>query len=365
MKSNKELSRRDFLIKSSLAGAAVIAQTSLAGFPSNFKISPLYNKRKIGSLSVSPLGLGCMSMAGTYNPPMSKTDMAKVLAKAVDLGVTLFDTAEVYGPFLSEEIVGEGLVPYKGKINIATKFGFDLSTGQRGARNSKPQNIKAAVEGSLKRLKIETIDLCYLHRLDPNSPVEDVAGTVKDLIQQGKIRNFGLSEVSPATIRKAHAIQPVAALQTEYSLIERVAENQLLDTCQELGIAFVPWGPTCRGMLTGRFNENSTFESFDRRSSVAYFTTAALADNMEVVKLVQTWANQKNITPVQFSLAWLLAQRPFIVPIPGTTNAEHLSENTGAWDVKFSEKELADFKAELSNIKVAGVRTRESALVDQ
>jgi aryl-alcohol dehydrogenase-like predicted oxidoreductase len=365
MKSNQDLSRRDFLIKSTLAGAGTLIGSSILANTGSSQIISLSDKRKIGSLTVSPLGLGCMSMAGTYNLPMPKADMVKVLAKAVDSGVTFFDTAEVYGPFLSEEIVGEGLAPYKGKINIATKFGFDLSTGQRGGRNSKPETIRNAVEGSLKRLKIETIDLCYLHRLDANSPIEDVAGTVKDLMQQGKIRNFGLSEVSPATIRKAHAIQNVAALQTEYSLIERVAENQLLDTCEELGIAFVPWGPTARGMLTGRFNENSTFESLDRRGSVAYFTPASLKENMEVVKLVQTWAKRKNITPVQFSLAWLLAQKPFIVPIPGTTNAEHLTENIGAWDVKFTAKELAEFKIELSKIKVAGVRTPESALVDQ
>lgn len=364
MKSNQDMSRRNFLIKTTLAGAGTIIGGSAFAFPGSPENLSL-SRRKIGSLKVSPLGLGCMGMAGTYNPPMPKADMAKVLAKAVDSGVTFFDTAEVYGPFLSEEIVGEGLAPYKGKINIATKFGFDLSSGSRGARNSKPETIRAAVEGSLRRLKIETIDLCYLHRLDPNTSMEDVAGTVKDLIQQGKIRNFGLSEVSPATIRRAHAIQPVAALQTEYSLIERVAENQLLDTCGELGIAFVPWGPTARGMLTGRFNENSTFESFDRRGSVPYFKPAALSANMQVVKLVQTWANRKSITPVQFSLAWLLAQRPFIVPIPGTTNASHLSENIGAWDVKFTAEELAEFKTALSNIKVEGVRSRESALVDQ
>ncbi len=365
MKLNKEINRRDFLIKSTLAGAGTLIGSSVWSNALIPQIFSLDSKRKIGSLNVSPIGLGCMSMAGTYNLPMSKSEMAKVLAKAVDNGVTFFDTAEVYGPFLSEEIVGEGLAPYKGKINIATKFGFDLASGKRGGRNSKPETIKGAVEGSLKRLKIDTIDLCYLHRLDANSPIEDVAGTVKDLIQQGKIRNFGLSEVSPATIRKAHAVQPVAALQTEYSLIERVAENQLLDTCQQLGIAFVPWGPTARGLLTGRFNENSTFESLDRRGSVAYFTPAALKVNMELVRLVQTWAKRKNITAVQFSLAWLLAQKPFIVPIPGTTNAEHLTENIGARDVKFTAKELAEFKIELSKIKIAGVRTPESALVDQ
>ena len=365
MKSNQELNRRDFLIKSALAGAGTLIGTSVLAHAETSQIISLADHRKIGSLNVSPIGLGCMGMAGTYNLPMPKAEMAKVFAKAVDSGVTFFDTAEVYGPFLSEEIVGEGLAPFKGKINIATKFGFDLSSGQRGGRNSKPDTIRKAVEGSLKRLKIETIDLCYLHRLDPNSPIEDVAGTVKDLIKQGKIRNFGLSEVSPATIHKAHAIQHVAALQTEYSLIERVAENQLLDTCQELGIAFVPWGPTCRGMLTGRFNENSTFESFDRRGSVAYFTPAALKANMEVVRLVQTWAKRKGVTPVQFSLAWLLAQKPFIVPIPGTTNSNHLTENIGAWNVKFAAKELADFRTELSKIKVEGVRSPESALVDQ
>jgi aryl-alcohol dehydrogenase-like predicted oxidoreductase len=364
MNKNSELNRRDFLIKTSLAGAGLVfGNTLLAN--TNLKPITLSNKRKIGTLTVSPIGLGCMSMAGTYNHAMNKTDMAKLFEKAVESGVDFFDTAEVYGPFLSEEIVGDGLAPFKGKINIATKFGFDVSSRKRGGRNSKPENIKSAVEGSLKRLNVETIDLCYLHRLDPNVPIEDVAGTVKDLIQQGKIRNFGLSEVSPQTIRKAHAIQAVAALQTEYSLIERVAENKLLDTCSELGIAFVPWGPTCRGMLTGRFNENSTFEPYDRRSSVAYFAPDALKVNMQAVRLVEKWAKSKNITPVQFSLAWLLAQRDNILPIPGTTNINHLTENISAWNVQFTTKELTDFKTELSNIEVAGVRKPESVLIDQ
>lgn len=361
---NIGLNRRDFLIRASMAGAGAVIGNSIFANGTTQPIS-LSTKRKIGTLTVSPIGLGCMSMAGTYNLPMSKTEMAKLFEKAVESGVDFFDTAEVYGPFLSEEIVGYGLAPFKGKINIATKFGFDVSTGKRGGRNSRPENIKAAVDGSLKRLNLETIDLCYLHRLDPNVPIEDIAGTVKDLIQQGKIRNFGLSEVSPQTIRKAHAIQTVAALQTEYSLIERVAENTLLDTCTELGIAFVPWGPTCRGMLTGRFNENSTFESYDRRSSVAYFTPDTLKVNMEVVRLIEKWAKSKNITPVQFSLAWLLAQRDNIVPIPGTTNINHLTENIDAWNVKLTAKELANFRTELSSIKVAGVRKPESALIDQ
>lgn len=324
------------------------------------------DRRKIGSFEVSPIGLGCMSMvAGFYNPAPPKQEMIAHIRRAVERGVTFFDTAEVYGPFTSEELVGEALAPFKGKVAIATKFGFNFQDGRTSGRNSRPENIRRAVEGSLKRLKIETIDLLYQHRADPNVPVEDVAGTVKDLIEEGKVKHFGLSEMSPRTIRRAHAVQPVAALQSEYSLMERVVENEILSTCEELGIAFVPWGPTARAFLTDRFNEYSRFAQEDRRASVPFFTPEALKANMPMLALVREWALRKGVTPVQFSLAWLLAQKPFIVPIPGTTNPHHLNENLGAVAVKFSPDELREIRAAVAKIKVQGARSPESALSDQ
>ena len=258
---NKEINRRKFLEKTALATAGLaigtlgLSASAKASLPKNISLA---GKRKIGSLEVSPIGLGCMSMAGVYNPPQPKAEMINVIRKALDNGIDFFDTAEVYGPFYSEEIVGEALKPYRNKVNIASKFGFDFNGNQTTGKNSKPDHIRSAVEGMLKRLQTDRIDLLYLHRMDPNVPIEDIAGTVKDLIQQGKVRNFGVSEVSPATIRKAHAVQPVAALQSEYSMLERVMEVEMLSLCEELGIAFVPWGPLCRGMLTGRFDKNYT-----------------------------------------------------------------------------------------------------------
>lgn len=250
--------------------------------------------RKLGSLTVSPLGLGCMSMAGGfYDPRQDKQEMVRLIRGAFDRGVTLFDTAEVYGPFVSEEDVGEALAPIRDKVVIATKFGFEFPTGQRGGRNSKPEHIRQAVEGSLRRLKTDVIDLYYLHRVDPKVPVEDVAGTVKDLIGAGKVKHFGLSEAAPQTIRRAHAVQRVTALQSEYSLIERVVENGILSICEELGIGFVPWGPVHRGCLTGRFDANSRFEKADRRSTVPTFTPEALRANTRVLDLVRQWAKRK------------------------------------------------------------------------
>lgn len=324
------------------------------------------DRRRLGSLEVSGLGLGCMSMvAGFYNPSPPRQEMVALIRSAVERGVTFFDTAEVYGPFTSEEIVGEALAPFKGKVVIATKFGFGYQDGRTSGRNSRPENIRRAVEGSLKRLKIETIDLLYQHRADPNVPVEDVAGTVKELIRAGKVRHFGLSEMSPQTIRRAHAVQPVAAVQSEYSLLERAIENGVLSTCEELGIGFVPWGPTARAFLADRFNEYSRFAQEDRRASVPLFTPEALATNMQLLRLVRGWALRKGVTPVQFSLAWLLAQKPFIVPIPGTTNPHHLNENLGGAGVKFTADDLREFRAAVSQIKVQGARTPESALTDQ
>ncbi|NEP18890.1 MAG: aldo/keto reductase [Leptolyngbya sp. SIO4C1] len=324
------------------------------------------DRRRLGSLEVSPLGLGCMSMvAGFYNPAPPKQEMIALIRQAVEQGVTFFDTAEVYGPFTSEEIVGEALAPFKGEVVIATKIGFDFQGNRVTGRNSRPENIRRAVEGSLRRLRVETIDLLYQHRADPNVPVEDVAGTVKELIQQGKVKHFGLSEMAPQTIRRAHVVQPVAAVQSEYSLMERVVENGVLSTCEELGIAFVPWGPTARAFLTDRFNEYSRFAQEDRRASVPIFTPEALTANMPLLRLVRDWALRKGVTPAQFSLAWLLAQKPFIVPIPGTTNPHHLIENIGAAGVNFTAAELREIRAAVSQIEVQGVRAPESANEDQ
>lgn len=319
-------------------------------------------KRRIRSLAVSPIGLGCMSMAGIYNASQPKEAMVKVIRQAVDNGVDFFDTAEVYGPFYSEEIVGEALKPVRGKVVIASKFGFAYDGNRVTGKNSRPEHIRAAVEGSLERLQIETIDLLYLHRMDPAVPIEDIAGAVKGLIQNGKVREFGLSEVSPDTIRRAHAVQPVAALQSEYSLLERVMEPDILPLCEELGIAFVQWGPVCRGMLTGRFDESYVPEPEFRRAAVPYFTPEALKANLKVTALAQDWAKRKNATAAQIALAWLLAQKPFIVPIPGTTNPAHLTENIGALSVTFTSDELKEFRTSLEAIPTVGFRSSQSVL---
>lgn len=322
--------------------------------------------RRLGSLEVSGLGLGCMSMvAGTYNPTPPKDEMIAHLRQAVESGVTFFDTAEVYGPYGSEEVVGEGLEPFKGQIKIATKIGFEIQNNQRMGRNSRPESLKKVVEGSLKRLRIETIDLLYLHRWDPQVPIEEVAGAMKDLIAAGKVRHWGLSEVAPDTLRKAHAELPVSALQTQYSLGERFPENQILDTCEELGVGFVPWGSTLRAFLTGRFNEYSRFDRLDRRSQLPFFSPEGLEQNMPFLKIVRDWSQRKGITMAQFSLSWLLAQKPFIVPIPGTISPQHLAENLGALDVKFTTSELAEIRSEIEKFDLLGVRKPESAIVDQ
>lgn len=323
------------------------------------------DRRRLGDLEVSSIGLGCMSMIGVYNPAQDKQAMIALIRAAVERGVTFFDTAENYGPFTSEEIVGEALAPVRGQVKIATKFGFAFDGNRSTGRNSRPENIRRAVDGSLRRLRTDHIDLLYLHRVDPNVPIEDVAGTVKELIQAGKVRHFGLSEAAPATIRRAHAVQPVAALQTEYSLIERVAENGILSTCEELGIGFVPWGPLGRAFLTDRFNEYSRFAEEDRRGAVGQFTPEALKANMALLTLMREWAGRKGVTPGQLSLAWLLAQKPWIVPIPGTTKLHHLEENLGAAAVEISAEELRQFNAALAKIEVQGARAPESALKDQ
>jgi aryl-alcohol dehydrogenase-like predicted oxidoreductase len=372
--------RRDFLVTGlGLAAASLLSRTSVsaesqqAGQPARGSAATdkgrltTTDRRKLGSLEVSSLGLGCMSMGpGFYNnPPPDRREMVALIRAAVERGVTFFDTAQVYGPFVSEEIVGEALAQFKGRVVIATKFGFEFPNGRRGGRNSRPEHIRRMTEDSLRRLRVEAIDLYYLHRVEPNVPVEDVAGAVKELIRAGKVKHFGLSEAAPQTIRRAHAVQPVAALQTEYSLLERVAENEILSTCEELGIGFVPWGPVHRGFLTGIFNENSRFSAPDRRASVPSFTPEALKANLLVLTLVREWARRKNATPAQIALSWLIAQKPWIVPIPGTTNPQHLAENLGAAAVKFTPDELKQMRADLSKIKLQGVRSPESALTDQ
>ncbi len=323
------------------------------------------NRRMLGTLEVSAIGLGCMSMtSGSYNPPRPKHEMIPVIRGAVDLGVTFFDTAEVYGPFTNEEYVGEALAPVRDRVVIGSKFGFSFEDGRRGGRDSRPAHIRRAVEGMLRRLRTDRIDLLYLHRVDPEVPIEDVAGTVRDLIREGKALHFGLSETSPETIRRAHAVQPVAAVQTEYSLVQRFAENQVLATCEELGIGFVPWGPVCRGFLGDKFNEWSRFAEESRHASVPYFTPEALQANMALLDLVRSWAIRKGATPAQISLAWLLAEKPWIVPIPGTTKLHHVEENMGALEITFSSDELRALRQSFAEIELVGVRSPESALSD-
>ncbi|MGB8988097.1 MAG: aldo/keto reductase [Candidatus Sulfotelmatobacter sp.] len=322
-------------------------------------------KRKLGksNLEVSAIGLGCMGMSFSYGPPKDKKEMTSLLHAAVDRGITFFDTAEVYGPFTNEELVGEALAPFRGKVVIATKFGFDLSgsdsrPGAAGV-NSRPQHLKQAVEGSLQRLKINTIDLLYQHRVDPNVPIEDVAGAVKELIQAGKVKHFGLSEASAKTIRRAHAVQPVTAVQSEYSLWTRTPEEEVIPTLEELGIGFVPYSPLGKGFLTGKINENTTFDSSDFRSTLPRFTPEALKANQALIDLLGSIAKRKKATPAQIALAWLLAQKPWIAPIPGTTKLNRLEENIGAVTVELTSDDLREIDTAASKIKVEGARYPE------
>jgi aryl-alcohol dehydrogenase-like predicted oxidoreductase len=322
-------------------------------------------KRKLGksNLEVSSLGLGCMGMSFSYGPPKDKKEMTDLLHAAVERGITFFDTAEVYGPFLNEELVGEALAPFRGKVVIATKFGFDLtgSDHRPGAANvsSEPGHIKQAVEGSLKRLKVDSIDLLYQHRVDPNVPIEDVAGAVKELIQQGKVKHFGLSEAGVKTIRRAHAVQPVTALQSEYSLWWRKPEKEVIPTIEELGIGFVPYSPLGKGFLTGKIDENAKFEKTDFRSTLPRFAPEALKANQVLIGLLGRIAKQKNATPAQIALAWLLAQKPWMVPIPGTTKLNRLKENIGAVSIHLTSEDLQGIEAAASKIQVEGARYPE------
>ena len=324
-------------------------------------------KRKLGKsgLEVSALGLGCMGMSTAYGAPKDKQDMITVIQQAVDLGVTFFDTAETYGPFANEKLVGEALAPFRNKVVIATKFGFDIDseTGERkGGVNSQPEHIKKAVEGSLKRLRVDTIDLLYQHRVDPSVPIEEVAGAVKELIQAGKVKHFGMSEAGVQTIRRAHAVQPVAAVQSEYSLWWREPENELLPVLEELGIGFVPFSPLGAGFLTGKIDESTKFEKTDFRTMVPRFTPEALKANQGLVDLIQEVATQKKATPAQIALDWLLAQKPWIVPIPGTTKLLRLQENLGAVGVELSADDLRAIRVAASKITLQGERLPESFL---
>jgi aryl-alcohol dehydrogenase-like predicted oxidoreductase len=316
-------------------------------------------------LEVSAIGLGCMGMTSGYGPAADRQEMIALIRGAVDRGVTLFDTAEAYGPFANEILVGEALAPFKGQVVIATKFGFDIDekTGQRRAGvNSRPEHVKAVAEASLKRLGVDAIDLFYQHRVDPAVPIEDVAGAVKDLIGEGKVRHFGLSEAAAPTIRRAHAVQPVTAVQSEYSLWWRGPETEILSTLQELGIGFVCFTPLGAGFLTGNIDENTRFGSTDFRNMVPRFSPEALKANMALVDLVRNVATRKGVTPAQVALAWLLAQKPWIVPIPGTTQLHRLDENLGATTVELTTQDLRDINAAASKIEVRGARLPESAL---
>ena len=320
-------------------------------------------KRKLGKsgLEVSAIGLGCMGMSFSYGPPKDKPEMISLLRKAVELGVTFFDTAEAYGPFTNEELLGEALAPLRDRVVIATKFGFKLdpNTGKQAGVDSRPEHIKQVAEASLKRLRTDVIDLLYQHRVDPNVPIEDVAGAVKDLIQQGKVKHFGLSEAGVQTIRRAHAVQPVTALQSEYSLWWRRPEAEVIPTLEKLGIGLVPYSPLGRGFLTGKIDENAKFDSSDFRSGLPRFTPEALKTNQAMVDLLGKIAKRKNATPAQIALAWLLAQKPWIAPIPGTTKLHRLEENIGAVSIELTPDDLGDIDEAASKITVQGARYPE------
>jgi aryl-alcohol dehydrogenase-like predicted oxidoreductase len=370
----RNISRRNFVIRSALVGAGmVVGPLSWAASSDQAKETRSdkgrhggKNKmktRRLGTLEVSEVGAGCMSISANYGPPADTNQGIKVIRTAYEKGATFFDTAEVYGPFTNEDLVGEALAPFRDKVVIATKFGFDL---EAGGLNSRPEHIKKVVEASLKRLKTDRIDLYYQHRVDPRVPIEDVAGAIKDLIKEGKVLHFGLSEASAKTIRRAHAVQSVTAVQSEYSLMERDPEhNGVLKACEELGIGFVPWGPVGMGYLTGKIDARTKFDpKTDLRAEFERFSPENLAANRPVVDLLQRFADENNTTPAQVALAWLLAQKPWIVPIPGTRNIDHLNENLGAINVQLTPANLREIEAAFSKIKVHGGRMSEKYMRD-
>lgn len=365
MKDPQAINRRDFLTMTTLAGAGLIAGPlySFGSVGSSEKTNKEKSKmktRKLGKLEVSELGLGCMNMAGNYNPPADHQQSIATIRKAFEQGVTFFDTAEVYGPYLDETLVGEALQPFRDQVKIATKFGFAIDGTV--ALDSRPERIKKVVEESLKRLRTDHIDLYYQHRVDPNVPIEDVAGTIKELIQQGKVLHFGLSEASVKTIRRAHAIQPVTAVQSEYSLWTRNVElNGVLKTCEELGIGFVPWSPLGAGFLTGKYDTTTKFdEQSDFRAGFPRFSKEFLPLNMPIVEWLKSYAAKKNATPSQVALAWLLAKSPNIVPIPGTRYETHLLENLGAQTLRLTKEDVQEIETCLSKFPVYGDRMGEA-----
>lgn len=319
-------------------------------------------KRRLGDsgMEVSALGLGCMGMSMAYGPPADKNDMVKLIAKAVESGITLFDTAEIYGPYTNEELLGEALARFRGRVSIATKFGIRLDDNGQQIQDSRPERIRHSIEGSLKRLNVEVVDLYYQHRVDTNTPIEDVAGTVKDLIQEGKVKYFGLSEPGVHTIRRAHAVQPVTAIQSEYSLWWRRPEEELIPALEELGIGLVPFSPLGKGFLTGTINANTRFTDNDFRNIVPRFTPEARKANQALVDLLSIIAKKKNATPAQIALAWLLAQKPWIVPIPGTTKLHRLEENIGAASVELTAEDLSEIENAASKIAIQGDRYPEA-----
>ena len=361
-----QLARRRFLAGGLAVGAAALLSSSLHGMAHAAALSsPSATKnrqqprslpqRRLGSLQVSAIGLGCLPMVGYYGGTYAKKDMLALIRRAYDSGVTFFDTAEVYGPYTSEDWVGEALAPVRDKVVIATKFGFGVEEGRPTALNSRPDHIRRAVEGSLRRLRTDHIDLLYQHRVDPKVPMEDVAGTVKDLIREGKVLHFGLSEASAASIRRAHAVQPVSAVQSEYSLLWREPETKIFPTLRELGIGLVPYCPLGRGFLTGAIDENSRFTT-GRLSTLPQFTPEALKHNMPLPRLIRSWAERKHCTMSQFAIAWLLAQAPWIAPIPGTTNPAHLDDFLGGAAVSLTPEELEEFEREYGGITLMGHR---------
>lgn len=376
----RPLNRRDFLAKTAVAaaGLAIVSACSSSDQANQPReIANTSNKaldtgkatmktRKLGSLVVSEIGAGCMSISANYGPPADKSQGINVIRAAHEKGVTFFDTAEVYGPYTSEDLVGEALAPIRDKVAIASKFGFDI---EAGGLNSRPEHIKKVIEGSLKRLKTDRIDLYYQHRVDPRVPIEDVAGAIKDLIKEGKVLHFGLSEASAKTIRRAHAVQAVTAVQTEYSFMERdVEQNGVLKTCEELGIGFVPWGPVGMGYLTGKIDGNTQLDpKTDLRAGFDRFSAENIAANMPIVDLLKRFAQKNNATPSQIALAWLMAQKPFIVSIPGTRNMGHLNENLGALNVQMTPADLSDLENEFPKFKVHGGRMNQMQMkvVDQ
>ena len=319
-------------------------------------------KRELGKsgLEVSALGLGCMGMSMAYGPPADKKEMIALIGKAIERGITFFDTAELYGPYTNEELVGEALAPFRGKVTIATKFGIKLDASGQQVQDSRPERIKQSIEGSLKRLKVDAIDLYYQHRVDPEVPIEEVAGTVKDLIREGKVKHFGLSEAGAQTIRRAHAVQPVTAVESEYSLWWRKPEEEVIPTLEELGIGFVPFSPLGKGFLTGKIDENTTFDKSDFRNIVPRFTPEARKANAALVDLLRQTAERKKAAPAQIALAWLLARKPWIVPIPGTTKPHRLDENVGAVAVELTAKDLREIERAASKITIEGARYPES-----